>query len=84
VRATFLSDRRAVFFLGAAVACFLLANVAGGYAHVAVGLGTVYVLLSIASWLDHRSREHSLDQRRRREERAVRRGGPSPFPPDPE
>ena len=84
MRSTLTSDRRAVFFLGAAAACFVLANFAGSYTHVAVALGGIYVLLSIASWLDHRSREQSLDQRRRREERAVRRGGPSPFPPDPE
>jgi membrane associated rhomboid family serine protease len=79
-----MSDRRAVFFLGAAVACFVLADFAGDYTHVAVALGGIYVLLSIASWLDHRSREQSLDQRRRREERAVRRDVPSPFPPDQE
>ena len=49
-------DRRAVFFLGAATACFLLAPVANGYARVALAVGTVYVLLAGASWLDHRSR----------------------------
>jgi len=82
VKSMILSDRRALFFLGAATACFLLSAVAGGYAHVAVALGVIYVLLSIASWLDHRSREQSIEQRLRREERAVRRAG-RPSPPDP-
>jgi hypothetical protein len=52
-------DRRAVFFLGAAIACFLLALVADEHAGVAVVVGAVYALLAAASWLDHRSRRRS-------------------------
>lgn len=75
MRSLVLGDRRAVFFLGAAVACFVLSNFAEDYTRVAIGLGIVYVLLSVASWLDHRSREQSIDQRRRPEGRTVRRAG---------
>jgi hypothetical protein len=49
-------DRRAVFFVGAAVVCFLLVPLADGYAWVAATVGAVYVLLGLASWLDDRSR----------------------------
>lgn len=45
-------DRRATFFLGAAVACFLLVPLADGYAWVAATVGAVYVLLALGSWLD--------------------------------
>ena len=47
-------DRRAGFFLGAAVVCFLLVPVADGYAWVAATVGAVYVLLAVGSWLDAR------------------------------
>jgi membrane associated rhomboid family serine protease len=49
-------DRRAVFFLLAAVVCALLAPVTDGYAWVAGVLAAVYAVLALLSWLDHRSR----------------------------
>jgi len=49
-------DRRAIFFFGAAIACFLLVPVSDGYAWVSTTLGVVYVLLGVGSWLDARSR----------------------------
>jgi hypothetical protein len=49
-------DRRAVFFLFAAVACALLVPVADGHAWVAGVVSVVYLLLALGSWLDHRSR----------------------------
>jgi hypothetical protein len=48
-------DRRAIFFLGAAIACFVLVPLANGYAWVATTVGVVYVLLALGSWLDARS-----------------------------
>ena len=48
-------DRRAAFFLIAAVTCALLVPVAGGYAWVAATVSGVYVLLALGSWLDARS-----------------------------
>jgi hypothetical protein len=51
-------DRRAVFFLGAALACALLTPVADGYAVVAATVAGVYVVLAVLSWLDHRSRRN--------------------------
>jgi hypothetical protein len=53
-------DRRAVFFLGAAVVCALLIPVADGkYRWVPVALSIVYALLSLASWADTRSRRRA-------------------------
>lgn len=50
-------DPRAAFFLLAAAVCFALAPVAGHeFDEVAAGVGVVYVLLSLASYLDSRSR----------------------------
>jgi hypothetical protein len=50
-------DRRAVFFGGAAVVCFVLVPVADpGHRWVAVGTGVTYVVLAILSALDHWSR----------------------------
>ena len=49
-------DRRAAFFLAAAVVCALLVPVADGYAWVAALLAGVYLLLALGSWLDARSR----------------------------
>ncbi len=49
-------DRRAVFFLLAAIACGLLVPVADGHAWVATAVSVVYLVLAAASWLDHRSR----------------------------
>ncbi|HEX5947447.1 MAG TPA: hypothetical protein VFY82_14270 [Acidimicrobiales bacterium] len=48
-------DRRAIFFFGAAVACFLLVPVSNGYAWVSASVGGVYVVLGVGSWLDARS-----------------------------
>ena len=48
-------DRRAIFFAGAAIACFLLVPFADGYAGVSTAVGVVYVLLALGSWLDARS-----------------------------
>ena len=50
-------DPRAAFFALAALACFLLAPVAGDeFQGVALGVGITYVLLAVASHLDARSR----------------------------
>ena len=52
-----MSDRRAMFFAGAALACFLLVPVAeSSLRWVPWTVGITYVVLSIASWLDFRSR----------------------------
>ena len=62
-------DRRAVFFLGAAVVCALLIPVTGGeHRWVPIALSIVYVLLALGSWTDNRSRQHqqALSARRRR------------------
>jgi hypothetical protein len=48
-------DRRAIFFLGAAIVCFVLVPVADGYGWVAMTVGVVYVVLALGSWLDARS-----------------------------
>lgn len=50
-------DRRATFFLGAALLCFALTPV-GDPEHrdVAVVVGCVYVVFAALSFLDHRSR----------------------------
>ena len=47
-------DRRAAFFFGAAVACFLLVPVADGYEWVPITVGVMYVVLALGSWLDAR------------------------------
>jgi len=47
-------DRRAAFFLGAAVVCFLLVPVSEGYGWVPITVGVVYVILALGSWLDAR------------------------------
>jgi len=61
-------DRRAVFFLIAAVACFALIPAADvQYRSLAGGLGVVYVLLAIASFADYRAdvvRDHGRRFRR--------------------
>ena len=50
-------DQRAVFFLGAGVVCFLITLVTPSeFQWLSIGLGVVYVLLSLGSWLDDRSR----------------------------
>ena len=47
-------DRRAAFFLGAALACLLLVPVSDGYAWVSATVGAVYAVLALGSWLDAR------------------------------
>jgi UDP-N-acetylmuramyl pentapeptide phosphotransferase/UDP-N-acetylglucosamine-1-phosphate transferase len=50
-------DRRALFFLGAALVCFALAPIGlAEYQHVAVIVGCVYVLYAVLSFLDARTR----------------------------
>jgi hypothetical protein len=49
-------DRRAVFFVLAALTCLALVPVAGNHAPVAAAVGGVYLVLAAASWADHRSR----------------------------
>ncbi|MGH9214450.1 MAG: hypothetical protein ACRD2C_27845 [Acidimicrobiales bacterium] len=48
-------DRRAIFFFGAAVACFLMVPLSDGYAWVSTTVGAAYVVLGLGSWLDARS-----------------------------
>ncbi len=50
-------DRRALFFLGAAVACAVLIPVTESEQRwVPIALSIVYVLLALASWADNRGR----------------------------
>jgi hypothetical protein len=50
-------DRRALFFLGAAVVSFGIAPIGlDEYRHVAVIVGCVYVVYAVLSFLDARSR----------------------------
>jgi hypothetical protein len=50
-------DRRAVFFALAAVVCFLLVPVAEDrFREVTLAVAVTYVVLALASALDHRSR----------------------------
>jgi hypothetical protein len=57
-------DRRAVFFFGAALACFVLAPVGlPKYSHIAVTVGCVYVVLSVLSFFDSRGRRRSRGRR---------------------
>ena len=57
-------DRRAVFFLGAAVlSVVLIPFTPAGFGYVGAILGTAYVVLALLSALDHRSR-HGGDRRR--------------------
>jgi hypothetical protein len=52
-----MSDRRAQFFLLAAAVCVALVPLAGDrFRNLTIGVGVVYVLLAIASALDHNSR----------------------------
>jgi len=53
-------DRRAVFFFGAALACFALIPVGlEKYQHVAEIVGVVYLVYALLSFLDARSRSRS-------------------------
>lgn len=50
-------DRRAVFFLGAAlVVALLIPLIDGEHRWVPIGLAALYVVLAAASWLDQRGR----------------------------
>jgi hypothetical protein len=52
-----MSDRRARFFLLAAVVCVLLVPLADHqFRTLTLGVAATYVLLALASYLDHRSR----------------------------
>jgi hypothetical protein len=52
-----MTDKRAQFFFLAALVCFLLVPVAqAAYRELTLAVGVTYVLLAVASWLDHRSR----------------------------
>jgi hypothetical protein len=53
-------DRRAIFFLGAAVVCAVLIPLTGSEERwVPIALSIVYFLLSVASWADNHSRRTS-------------------------
>ena len=50
-------DKRALFFLGAAIVCGLLVPVTEDHLRwVPIALAGLYLVLAGASWLDHRSR----------------------------
>jgi hypothetical protein len=49
-------DRRAAFFLIAAVVCAALVPVSEGFGWVAATVSGVYLVLALGSWLDARSR----------------------------
>jgi predicted PurR-regulated permease PerM len=52
-----MSDKRAVFFAGSALACLLLVPVAEHeFRALTVGVAVTYLLLALASWLDHHGR----------------------------
>ena len=48
-------DRRAAFFLVAALLCAVLVPVSDGFAWVAATVSGVYLVLALGSWLDARS-----------------------------
>ena len=53
-------DRRAVFFLGAAIICAVLIPITpAAQRWVPIALSIVYTLLSVASWADARSRRRA-------------------------
>jgi hypothetical protein len=53
-------DRRAMFFVGAAIACVLLIPLTDDeFRWVPIATAITYVVLAIASWLDARSRARS-------------------------
>jgi len=50
-------DRRALFFIGAAIVAALLVPVTEEeHRFVPIALSIVYVLLAVGSWADHRSK----------------------------
>jgi len=53
-----MRDRRAVFFALSAAACFVLVPLAAErFRNLTTAVGVVYVLLSLASYLDFRGRQ---------------------------
>ncbi len=53
-------DRRALFFLGAAIVCAVLVPVTEAeHRWVPIALAIVYALLALASWADTRSRRRA-------------------------
>ena len=51
-----MSDKRAQFFMAAAIVCLAMLPVAEDeYREITIGVAITYVLLAVASWLDHRS-----------------------------
>ena len=59
-------DRRAAFFLGAAVICALLTPVTEeAQRWVPAVLAVVYVLLAVASWADRRTKLRGRSHQRR-------------------
>ena len=58
-------DRRAVFFLGAALVCFALAPVGlEEHRHIALIVGGVYVVLALLSFLDSKGKSSRARRRR--------------------
>jgi Sec-independent protein secretion pathway component TatC len=54
-------DKRALFFLGAAVLCAVLTPATPGeHRWFAAGLAVLYAVLAVASWLDNRSRNRDV------------------------
>lgn len=52
-----MNDKRALFFLGAAIACFLVAPVGlAEHREIAIGVGVLYLVFALLSYLDDRSR----------------------------
>ena len=50
-------DKRALFFLGAAIVCaVLILPTPSEYRWFTVGLSVLYAVLALASWLDNHSR----------------------------
>jgi hypothetical protein len=50
-------DKRAGFFLGAAILCLLILPITPAhYRDVGIIVSVVYLILALASWLDFRSR----------------------------
>ena len=55
-------DRRAIFFVGAALLCLVLTAIAQEqFQEISLGVAAIYLVLAIASALDHRSRRRSGD-----------------------
>jgi hypothetical protein len=51
-------DKRALFFLVAAIVCTVLVPATPGeYRWFAIGLAVLYAVLALASWLDNQSRK---------------------------